>query len=129
MRGAWRLEWKKGVAKLEKLAQWLDQDHSDAAASLREGWKSASPSTAWTFPTACRGFFYELDEESVIFGDLFEEYRDKVCITYMKKRDLYSSTAEVVTVECLTMRAPSDGQEGAAATSLASPGLRRSRAL
>ena len=37
MRGAWRLDSKTGIAKLEKLAQWLERDYPDAAASLREG--------------------------------------------------------------------------------------------
>jgi putative transposase len=37
MKAAFRLEAKEGIAKLEQLAQWLDQSHPDAAASLREG--------------------------------------------------------------------------------------------
>ena len=37
MRGAWRLDSKTGMMKLEKLAQWLERDYPDAAASLREG--------------------------------------------------------------------------------------------
>ena len=37
MRAAWRLDAKAGTAKLEKLAQWLQRDHPDAADSLREG--------------------------------------------------------------------------------------------
>ena len=37
IRAAWKLEAKAGMAKLEKLAQWLEREHPDAAASLREG--------------------------------------------------------------------------------------------
>lgn len=37
MRAAWRLDAKTGMTKLEKLAQWLEREHPDAAASLREG--------------------------------------------------------------------------------------------
>ena len=37
MRAAWKLDVKAGMAKLEKLAQWLEREHPDAADSLREG--------------------------------------------------------------------------------------------
>lgn len=37
MRAAWRLDAKAGMTNLEKLAQWLEREHPDAAASLREG--------------------------------------------------------------------------------------------
>jgi putative transposase len=37
MRAAWKLDAKAGTAKLEKLAQWLQREHPDAADSLREG--------------------------------------------------------------------------------------------
>src|SRR5579863_2220764 len=37
IRAAWKLDAKAGMAKLEKLAQWLEREHPDAAASLREG--------------------------------------------------------------------------------------------
>jgi len=37
MKAAWRLEPQEGMARLEKLAEWLDQEHASAAASLREG--------------------------------------------------------------------------------------------
>ena len=37
MRAAWKLDAKAGMAKLEKLAQWLQREHPDAADSLREG--------------------------------------------------------------------------------------------
>jgi putative transposase len=37
MRAAWRLEAPTGMAKLKKLAEWLERDYPDAAASLREG--------------------------------------------------------------------------------------------
>jgi putative transposase len=37
LRAAWRLDAKAGMAKLDKLAQWLEREHPDAADSLREG--------------------------------------------------------------------------------------------
>ncbi len=37
MRGAFRLPVAEGMARLEKQAQWLEREHPDAAASLREG--------------------------------------------------------------------------------------------
>jgi len=37
LRAAWRLEAPTGMAKLKKLAEWLERDYPDAAASLREG--------------------------------------------------------------------------------------------
>ena len=37
MRAAWKLDAKAGMAKLEKLAQWLQREHPDATDSLREG--------------------------------------------------------------------------------------------
>jgi putative transposase len=37
MKAAYRLEADKGIAQLEKQAQWLEREHPDAAASLREG--------------------------------------------------------------------------------------------
>ena len=37
MRAAWKLDAKAGMAKLEKLGQWLEREHPDAADSLREG--------------------------------------------------------------------------------------------
>jgi putative transposase len=37
MRAAWKLDAKAGMAKLEKLAQWLQREHPDGADSLREG--------------------------------------------------------------------------------------------
>ncbi len=37
MRGAFRLPAAEGMARLEKQAQWLEREHPDAAASLREG--------------------------------------------------------------------------------------------
>jgi transposase-like protein len=37
LRTAWKLDAKAGMAKLEKLAQWLEREHPDAADSLREG--------------------------------------------------------------------------------------------
>ncbi len=37
MRGAFRLGASEGLARLEKQAQWLEREHPDAAASLREG--------------------------------------------------------------------------------------------
>ena len=37
MMAAYKLEPKEGMAKMNKQAQWLDREHPDAAASLREG--------------------------------------------------------------------------------------------
>lgn len=37
MRAAWKLNAKEGIAKLDKLAKWLEREHPDAADSLREG--------------------------------------------------------------------------------------------
>lgn len=37
MKAAFKLEADKGLAKLEKLAQWLQKEHPSAASSLREG--------------------------------------------------------------------------------------------
>jgi transposase-like protein len=37
MRAAWRLEAKEGMARLRKLADWLEKDHHAAAESLLEG--------------------------------------------------------------------------------------------
>jgi putative transposase len=37
LRAAWKLDAQAGMAKLEKLAQWLEREHPDAADSLREG--------------------------------------------------------------------------------------------
>jgi len=37
MKGAFRLPWKEGIAKLKKQAEWLETHHPDAASSLLEG--------------------------------------------------------------------------------------------
>jgi len=37
LRAAWRLDPKEGMARLRKLADWLERDHHAAADSLREG--------------------------------------------------------------------------------------------
>ena len=37
MMAAYKLEPKHGIAKMNKQAEWLQRDHADAAASLREG--------------------------------------------------------------------------------------------
>ena len=37
MMAAYKLEPKQGIAKMNKQAEWLQRDHADAAASLREG--------------------------------------------------------------------------------------------
>jgi transposase-like protein len=37
MRAAWRLDAPNGVARLQKLAEWLEREYPSAAASLREG--------------------------------------------------------------------------------------------
>ena len=36
-RAAWQLSAEKGKARLEKMAQWLEDDYPSAAASIREG--------------------------------------------------------------------------------------------
>jgi hypothetical protein len=43
LREAWKLDAKAGMAKLEKLAEWLEREHPDAADSLREAWKYFGP--------------------------------------------------------------------------------------
>ena len=37
LKAAWRLDAKEGVAKLSKMAEWLESEHPGASASLREG--------------------------------------------------------------------------------------------
>ena len=37
MMAAYKLDPKQGLAKMNKQAQWLEREHPDAAASLREG--------------------------------------------------------------------------------------------
>ena len=37
LRAAWKMEYKTGMARLRKLAEWLERDYPSAAASLREG--------------------------------------------------------------------------------------------
>jgi transposase-like protein len=37
MRAAWRLDAKGGMARMKKLAEWLERDYPSAAASLMEG--------------------------------------------------------------------------------------------
>jgi putative transposase len=37
LRAAWRLEAKEGIAKVKKLADWLEKEHPGAAGSLHEG--------------------------------------------------------------------------------------------
>ena len=37
LKAAWRMHPKEGMARLEKLAEWLDREYASAAASLREG--------------------------------------------------------------------------------------------
>src|SRR6516162_5955762 len=36
-KAAWKMEAKPGMAKLRKMAEWLEQEYPDAAASLLEG--------------------------------------------------------------------------------------------
>jgi transposase-like protein len=50
IRAAWKLDAKSGMARLEKLAQWLEREYPDAADSLREGMADVSPSIGWTSP-------------------------------------------------------------------------------
>jgi transposase-like protein len=37
MRAAWKMEWKAGMKRMRKLAEWLEREYPSAAASLREG--------------------------------------------------------------------------------------------
>lgn len=37
MRAAWKLDAEAGMARMQKLAEWLERDYPAAAASLREG--------------------------------------------------------------------------------------------
>jgi transposase-like protein len=37
MRAAWKMEWKAGMARIRKLAEWLEREYPSAAASLLEG--------------------------------------------------------------------------------------------
>jgi hypothetical protein len=37
LRAAWKLDAKAGMARIRKLAEWLDRDYPSAAASLLEG--------------------------------------------------------------------------------------------
>jgi len=37
MRAAYNLDWREGMARLRKQAEWLEREHPQAAASLREG--------------------------------------------------------------------------------------------
>jgi transposase-like protein len=55
IRAAWRLDAKGGMARLKKLAEWLEREYPSAAASLREDWRSVSPSTGSTSRCRCTG--------------------------------------------------------------------------
>ena len=56
MRAAYKLEEKKGIAKLEQQAKWLQDEHPDAAASLLEGLKETFTVNALQLsPALCRG--------------------------------------------------------------------------
>jgi putative transposase len=37
MRAAWKMEWKAGIKRIRKLAEWLEREYPSAAASLLEG--------------------------------------------------------------------------------------------
>jgi len=37
MRAAWKMEWKAGMKRIRKLAEWLEREYPSAAASLLEG--------------------------------------------------------------------------------------------
>jgi transposase-like protein len=37
LRAAWKLDARAGMARIRKLAEWLDRDYPSAATSLREG--------------------------------------------------------------------------------------------
>ena len=53
MRTSYRLEAKEGMARLRKLADWLEQEQPAAAPVCGKGWKNASPSTVWEFRLRC----------------------------------------------------------------------------
>jgi transposase-like protein len=55
LRAAWRLDAKAGMAKLEKLAQWLEREHPDAADSLREGMEECFTINRMDVPPSLRG--------------------------------------------------------------------------
>jgi transposase-like protein len=54
MKAAYRLDADKGIAQLEKQAQWLDTQHPDAAASLREGLAEMFPVNRLDLPASLR---------------------------------------------------------------------------
>jgi hypothetical protein len=41
MRAAWKMEAKAGMARIRKLAEWLEREYASAAASLLEGLECA----------------------------------------------------------------------------------------
>jgi hypothetical protein len=47
LRAAWKLEAKAGMARIRKLAEWLDRDYLSAAASLLEGLDECFTITGW----------------------------------------------------------------------------------
>ena len=53
MRASYKLGAKEGMARLRKLAEWLEQEQPAAANSLREGLEECSPSTVWGFRRRC----------------------------------------------------------------------------
>jgi plasmid stabilization system protein ParE len=53
MRASYKLEAKDGMARLRKLADWLEQESPAAANSLREGLEECFTINAWGFPRRC----------------------------------------------------------------------------
>jgi len=54
MRAAWQLPAEKGKARLEKLAQWLEDEYPSGAASLREGLEEMFTINELKLPTSLR---------------------------------------------------------------------------
>jgi hypothetical protein len=53
MRAAWKLDAKAGMAKLEKLAQWLERELPDEQIPCVKGWRDTSPSIKSMCPLPC----------------------------------------------------------------------------
>ena len=61
MRAAWRLDAKTGMAKLKKLAEWLEPEYPDAAASLLEGLDECFTINRLEIPTSLHHDLWILD--------------------------------------------------------------------
>ena len=54
IKACWRLEWKQGIARMEKHAQWLEREYPDAAGSLREGLEETFTINRMELPASLR---------------------------------------------------------------------------